>query len=74
MFVCEIHLQIVQIPTVLYDTVVRYWTHENDALEQGDVPGRSGKTNGIVMEAKCVPAEGENISDKQAGTKRYMPA
>jgi hypothetical protein len=39
-----------------------------------DVPGRSGKTNGIVIAAKCAPAEGENFpGKKQAGAKLNMP-
>jgi hypothetical protein len=37
--------------------------------------GRSGKTNGIVQEAKCAPAEGKNFSGKKrAGAKLNMPA
>jgi hypothetical protein len=39
-----------------------------------DVPGRSGKTNGMVIAAKCAPAEGENFpGKKQAGAKLNMP-
>ena len=41
--------------------------------ERDDVPGRSHKTNGIVIEAKCAPAEGKNFpGKKQAGAKLKM--
>jgi hypothetical protein len=55
--------------------VLEYWLADSNVGASVEAAGRSRKTNGIVIEAKCAPAEGENFSGKkQAGAKLNMPA